>query len=75
MKLGPARPVSYMDGIFMGAGQHKGAMLRTLLHKTNRLVKAVVFVDDTPKHCDRMHEAFGSTDVDLVTRETVRGQR
>lgn len=73
-KLGPARPVSYMDGIFMGSGQHKGVMLRTLVKKTARAFKAIVFIDDQKKHCDRIRQAFGegaaqpeAAAVDVVT--------
>ena len=66
-KLGEARPVSFMDGIFMTAGQHKGALLRTLLWKTDHLFKAILFIDDQKKHCDRMHEAFDVQGVDVVS--------
>jgi len=51
----------------MGSGQHKGAMLRTLLHKTKFSPQAIVFVDDHERHCMRMHDAFESTTIDLVT--------
>jgi len=66
-KLGEPRPVSFMDGIFMTAGQHKGAMLRTLLWKIDHLFKAILFVDDQRKHCDRVYEAFDTQGVDVVT--------
>ena len=66
-KLGNPNPVSFMDGIFMTAGQHKGVMLRTLLWKTDHLFKAILFVDDQQKHCTRMHDAFDSQGVDVVT--------
>ena len=35
-KLAEPRPVSYANGIFMTAGQHKGIMLLTLLHHADR---------------------------------------
>lgn len=65
--LSQPRPVSYQDGIFMGSGQHKGAMLRILLHKTHSLFRAIVFIDDQVKHLDRMDAAFSNQGIDLIT--------
>jgi hypothetical protein len=39
------KEVSYGNGIYMVAGQHKGAMLAVLLKRANRSFKAVVFID------------------------------
>jgi hypothetical protein len=39
--------VSYGDGVFMVAGQHKGAMLTTLLQLSSQPFKAIVFVDQS----------------------------
>lgn len=66
-KLSAAEPVSYMNGLYLTAGQNKGVMLRTLLHKTGVAPKAVVFVDDLVKHTDRMHEAFEGSGIEVVT--------
>ena len=52
------RPVSYSSGIMMSAGQHKGYMLRTLLARSQRTFRSVIFVDDHKKHTARMTEAF-----------------
>ncbi len=52
------RLVSYGKGIFMSAGQHKGAMLITLLHKANFQPKAIVFVDDHGRHVNRVYDAM-----------------
>lgn len=69
-------PVSYANGVYMTAGQHKGCMLRTLLSRAvpdyesrheARLFRAIVFVDDHEKHANRMHEAFAEDNLDLVT--------
>lgn len=49
-----ARPVSYMNGIFMTSGLNKGIMLKTLLKKTKSRFKAIVFADDHIKHTKRM---------------------
>ncbi|MBI2645507.1 MAG: DUF2608 domain-containing protein [Deltaproteobacteria bacterium] len=65
--LGQPRPVSYEDGIFMGSGQHKGAMLRTLLYKTGSHFPAIIFIDDQVKHLDRMEAAFVTRGVELIT--------
>ncbi len=59
-KISPPREVSFNEGVYMTAGQHKGAMLRMLLHKSgnsNRF-KAIVFIDDTPKNIKAVREAF-----------------
>lgn len=67
-KLKKPRSVSYQDGVFMGAGQHKGIMLKSLLHKTKSKFKAIVFADDHEKHTKRMHQIFGKKKgIELVT--------
>jgi len=67
LKIGTPRPVSFMDGLFMTSGQHKGAMLRTLLWKTDHSFPAILFVDDQKKHCDAIQAAFENQAVDVVT--------
>ena len=52
------RLVSYGKGIFMSAGQHKGAMLLTVLEKAKVKPKAVVFVDDHGRHVNRVYDAL-----------------
>ncbi len=66
-QLGPPRDVSYANGIYMTAGQHKGYMLKTLLARSNRSFKTIVFVDDHGKHTDRMHDSFANDTLDLAT--------
>ena len=78
-QLGKPRSVTYSDGIYMTAGQHKGYMLRTLLARAERGKEsseakdplanfaAIVFVDDREKHTKRVHEAFEKSPVDLAT--------
>jgi hypothetical protein len=61
-----ARPVSYMNGVFMTAGLNKGIMLKTLLKKTKSNFKAIIFADDHVKHTKRM-QMIMSDDVDLTT--------
>ena len=73
--LGSARRVTFSEGIYMTAGQHKGYMLKTLLSRSTKAsadkpfahFKAIVFVDDHQKHVDRMHEAFAGDSIDLAT--------
>jgi hypothetical protein len=48
--LKPAKPVSYEDGVMMVAGQNKGAMLITLLARSDRDVQAIVYADDHGRH-------------------------
>lgn len=66
---GRLSPVTYSNGIYMTAGQHKGYMLRTLLARAvpKTEYKAIVFVDDHEKHTTRMHEAFADSQVHVVT--------
>lgn len=66
-KLGTASPVLMADGVYFTTGQHKGAMLRLLFDrlKMKDSVRAIVFVDDTPKHVTGMQEAFAGGKVDL----------
>lgn len=67
LKLGVPRPASFMDGIFMTSGQHKGAMLRTLLWKTDHSFPSILFVDDQTKNCDAIQAAFENQGVHVVT--------
>ena len=66
---GSLRTVTYSNGIYMTAGQHKGYMLRTLLArmKPKQDFKAIMFVDDHEKHTTRMHAAFDGSPIQLAT--------
>ena len=78
-KLGPPRPVLYTNGIFMTAGQHKGMMLLTLLKKSNRDIKAVVYVDDNVRHVGSVFSAAVARNIEVSSfqyqHEDVRVQR
>lgn len=65
--LGEPRTVTYLNGLMMASGQHKGAMLQALLHKTHREFDAVVFVDDKHKNTDNMEQGFALDDTDALT--------
>ena len=76
MQLGRPRLVTYSNGIYLTAGQHKGYMLKTLLARADRGSKSVdahadfaalVFVDDHEKHTNRVHEAFRNSSLDVAT--------
>jgi hypothetical protein len=54
----PPKLVSYSEGVYMTAGQHKGAMLRILLAKTQQRFDAIVFVDDHAHHVQAVQDAF-----------------
>ncbi len=58
--LKAARPVTFMNGVYMTAGQNKGAMLKVLLNKYNKNFKAIVFADDHQRHVDRMQAIMGN---------------
>ncbi|TWT90432.1 hypothetical protein Mal64_08210 [Pseudobythopirellula maris] len=65
--LGQPRPVSYADGVLMTAGQHKGAMLLTMLHQLEKQPEAIVFVDDHGRHVLRVYDALVRRGVEVST--------
>jgi len=62
-----SRPVMFQEGVFLTDGQHKGAMLRTLIHKLNLRFDAIIFVDDRLKHSEAMQAAFKDRPEALTT--------
>jgi hypothetical protein len=52
------REYSYMKGILMVTGMHKGRLLEHLLGKVGRQYPAVVFVDDSPRNIQAMRETL-----------------
>lgn len=64
--LGTPRPVSYADGVYMTAGQHKGAMLLTMLAKCEHKFRAIVFVDDHNRHIARVYDAITRRGIDVT---------
>ena len=61
------RPVSYAQGVFMTAGQHKGAMLKTILKKSKKHFKGIIFIDDASRHVEHMYESFKNTEIEIVS--------
>jgi hypothetical protein len=73
------RPVNYENGIYMTAGQPKGAMLLALLHHATPKIEAVVYADDHIRHVAYVFAAMASRDVEIkavhYTREDARVKR
>ncbi len=65
-KLSKPRLASLENGIYMTAGQHKGAMLLTALHHARQQPKAVVFVDDHGRHVHRVHDALTRRGIEVT---------
>ncbi|MHC4939471.1 MAG: DUF2608 domain-containing protein [Planctomycetota bacterium] len=59
------RPVLYRNGVYLAAGQHKGAIIRSFWQHGKRRYKSIVFVDDHKKHVDRVRDAFKDHEVEL----------
>ncbi|NND56763.1 MAG: DUF2608 domain-containing protein [Xanthomonadales bacterium] len=59
---GGSREALYQDGVFLTAGQHKGAMLKALLDKTGTALPAVIVVaDDKAENLEAIMETFGKS--------------
>jgi hypothetical protein len=73
------RPVSYSNGIFLTAGQHKGVMLLTLLKRSPRQIKAVIYADDNLRHVGAVFSAAFAHELDVTSfqyqKEDIRVQR
>jgi hypothetical protein len=78
-KLGTPRPVLYTNGVFMTAGQHKGMMLMTLLKKSPRDIKAIIYVDDNVRHVGAVFSAAVARNIEVSSfqyqHEDTRVQR
>lgn len=70
--LKESRPVIYDRGVYLTAGQHKGVMLRALLHKIRRNFKAIIFVDDRLHHSEGMRAAFADRPEVVTTIQYTR---
>ena len=58
LKLPPATSIILDHGILLTNGQNKGAMLRSLFHRSVDAPKAIVFIDDRPHHVAAVVTAF-----------------
>ncbi|MCX6116500.1 MAG: DUF2608 domain-containing protein [Proteobacteria bacterium] len=61
------RDVVFKNGVYLTQGQHKGIMLKTLMHKMKRKYNAIVFVDDRAHHLEGMQNAFKTSDLAVTT--------
>ncbi|HEX2475003.1 MAG TPA: DUF2608 domain-containing protein [Lacipirellulaceae bacterium] len=73
------RPVSYENGLYMTAGQPKGAMMLAILHHARPEIRAVVYADDHIRHVAYVFAAMASRDLEIkafhYTREEPRVKR
>ena len=65
-QLRKPRGASLANGVFMTAGQHKGAMLLTALHRADKQPQAVVFVDDHGRHVHRVYDALNRRGIEAT---------
>jgi hypothetical protein len=79
LNLAEPRPVSYENGVFMTAGQHKGVMLMTLIKHSDRDIKAIVYVDDNVRHVGNVFSSALDRKLDVSSfqyqREDTRVQK
>jgi hypothetical protein len=58
------RPARYEDGVFLTTGQHKGAMLKDLIDKTNTTMpRAILMLDDKDSNLNAVIETFSELNV------------
>jgi hypothetical protein len=71
--------VTYETGIYMTAGQSKGAMLRAILHHADADIRAVVYADDVIRHVAYVFAAVAGRGDEITgfhyTREEPRIKR
>ncbi|MBD1577488.1 DUF2608 domain-containing protein [Vibrio sp. S11_S32] len=60
------RPTTYMNGVALTTGMHKGKYLEHLLNKTQRHFDSIVFVDDGQANIDALKETFSQAKYDNV---------
>ncbi len=67
LNLEAPRPVSYSRGMIMAGGIQKGIVLRSLMHKTKRSFKAILFIDDAVHNTKDVQAAFTDTPITVMT--------
>ena len=65
-ELGAPREVRYERGVFMVAGQNKGAMLLIFLAHCSRYFPAVIFVDDNSEYVEDVFAALSGRGIDIT---------
>lgn len=71
-KLADPRRVSYANGIYMTAGQAKGAMLLALLTYAEPDIRAIVYVDDNIRHVAYIFAAAGGRGKEITSLHYTR---
>ena len=59
--------VSFHDGVLFTSGKHKGEMIRQLVKNSSGDIRAIVFIDDKPKHVCRVARCMAVNRVDVAT--------
>lgn len=67
LKLISPWPVKFTNGVFLTGGLNKGAMMRTLLHRTGSNVCGIVFIDNKEKYNQQVHAAFSKNNIRVAT--------
>jgi hypothetical protein len=63
--LKDAMPVSYRKGLLLTAGQHKGIVLRSLLHRSTAKIGAILYVDNKEIQLKRVADAFNGLGIEV----------
>ncbi len=58
---------SFMNGIFMTAGMHKGEALKYILKYSLKKYEHIVFADDLERHTNRVYETFAAQAIPDIT--------
>jgi len=73
------KPVSYENGLYMTAGQPKGAMMLAILHHARPQIRAMVYADDHIRHVAYVFAAMAGRNREITafhyTREEPRVKR
>jgi hypothetical protein len=73
------KPVSYENGLYMTAGQPKGAMMLAILHHARPEIRAMVYADDHIRHVAYVFAAMAGRNREITafhyTREEARVKR
>jgi hypothetical protein len=65
--LKDAFPVSYRRGLLLTAGQHKGIILRSLLHRSTAKIGAILYIDNKEYQLKRVSDAFAGRGIEVKT--------
>ena len=68
------RPVTYENGIYMTAGQPKGAMLLSILHHAEQISEPIVYADDHIRHVAYVFAAVAGRELEITGHFTTRAK-